>query len=143
RRDRRVHDHLGAEVAGGGVPGADAQHAVGPAGRQRVAVGLGHDEHGLESERLAGLDDAHRDLAAVGHEHPLCRHQPSSGRIAKRTWSYSTSAPLAAQMSVTVPLTSAWTEFMSFITSMMQRTVPGSTRSPTSTNGASPGFSAR
>jgi hypothetical protein len=44
---------------------------------------------------------------------------------------------------VTVPATPAVTEFIIFITSMMQTTVSASTTLPTSTNGSDPGDSAR
>ena len=56
---------------------------------------------------------------------------------------YSTGSPLSTYTSAIVPATPAWTEFIIFITSMMQTIVSGSTREPTSTNGASPGAGAR
>ena len=56
---------------------------------------------------------------------------------------YSTSSPFSAHTSTTVPETPAGTEFIIFITSMMQTVLSGSIRAPTSTNGAAPGASAR
>ncbi len=56
---------------------------------------------------------------------------------------YSTSSPFSTQISAIVPATPACTEFIIFITSMMQTIVSGSTLEPTSTNGAAPGAGAR
>ena len=47
------------------------------------------------------------------------------------------------QISATVPSTPALTEFISFMVSTIPTTVSGSTRLPTSTNGAAPGRGAR
>ncbi len=52
RRRRRADEHL----------------FVGLAHVQGVGVGLGIDGHGLDSEPLAGVDDAAGDLAAVGDQ---------------------------------------------------------------------------
>ena len=57
--------------------------------------------------------------------------------------SYSIGSPFSTHTSTIVPATPACTAVIIFITSMMQTTVPGSTRAPTSTNGAAPGASAR
>ena len=57
--------------------------------------------------------------------------------------SNSTGSAFSAQTSTIVPAMPAWTAFIIFITSMMQTTVSGSTRAPTSTKGAAPGASAR
>ena len=56
---------------------------------------------------------------------------------------YSTGSPLATQTSAIVPATPACTEFIIFITSMMQTIVSGSTAEPTSTKGGSPGAGER
>ena len=39
-------------------------------GGERVGVGLGDADHGLDAELAAGADDADGDLAAVGDEYP-------------------------------------------------------------------------
>ena len=66
-----------------------------------------------------------------------------SGSTWKSGVPYSTSSAFSAQTSTIVPATPAGTEFIIFITSIRQTTVVGSTRAPTSTNGAAPGASAR
>ena len=56
---------------------------------------------------------------------------------------YSTGCAFSTWISAIVPAMPAGIEFIIFITSMMQTIVSGSTRVPTSTNGAAPGAGAR
>ena len=60
---------------------------VGEPDEQRVAVGVGVHRHAADAGVLAGADDAHRDLAAVGDQDLL--QVPSCSGIAH---SYSSSA---------------------------------------------------
>jgi hypothetical protein len=70
----------------GVVVGADPEGALGTAegpGQPQMArglVGLGVDTNKIQAERNASLDDAHGDLAPVGHQDFmfLFRHGPSS-----------------------------------------------------------------
>jgi hypothetical protein len=57
------------EIALGGGGRTDVKGLVGEPHVQRGAVGVGVDGDRLDAELAAGADDAHRDLAAVGHEH--------------------------------------------------------------------------
>ena len=78
-------DGLAALIAGGGDDGGDVEVGFGSgaafeqydvvreAGGSAVAVGHGGDEHGADAEFSQRADDAHRDLAAVGHQHG-CEH---------------------------------------------------------------------
>src|SRR5690606_18783392 len=133
------------QVAADGVRAAEDHDPPGPARCQRVAVGAGDAEHGLEAEPVARLDDAERDLAAVGDEDTLSGGAGGHAIVlmAKSGLPYSTSSPSAAKIFVTSPDTPAGTEFMSFMTSTMQSTVSGATLSPISTYGGSPGLGER
>src|SRR5581483_11296784 len=66
-----------------------------------------------------------------------------AGSTRKRGWPYSTSCAFSTWTSAIVPTTPAGTEFIIFMTSMMQTIVSSSTRAPTSTKGGSPGAGAR
>jgi hypothetical protein len=70
RRDRHADDRLDAEVGVGQPSRPDPDRPVGHPGRHRVRVRVGHREHGLDAEPLAGADDPDGDLAAVGDQHP-------------------------------------------------------------------------
>ena len=101
------------------------------AGGERPAIGFRVSDDGLDAERPARADDPHRDLAAVGDEDPGQGHP--AGSMRNRGWPYSTSSPLDAQTSATVPATPASIEFIIFMTSIRQTTVPAVTALPTST----------
>src|SRR5581483_12109743 len=139
--ERRLHDEVVAQVALGGRRRTDAHRAVRAPRGQSVHVDLRRADHGLDPQLLAGGDDPQRDLAAVGHEHALDPLHAGSTRNSGSP--YSTSCEFSAITSATVPDTPAGTEFIIFMTSMMQTIVSGSTRLPTSTNGGFPGASAR
>src|SRR5438034_8817916 len=124
------HDRFGVQVALVRARAADAKRALGNAHRQRFAVRLGIDLHGLQSELLARADDPQRDLAAVGHEHAPKRNRHQRGSITIKTWPYSTGSPSVTRICDTTPFAPAGIEFMSFITSMMQTIVPAATSSP-------------
>ena len=66
------------QVAVGRARGPDADRLVGKAHGQRVAVGLRVDRHRLRAQLFAGVDDAQRDLAAVGNE-DFVEHGSGSG----------------------------------------------------------------
>ena len=59
------------QVAGGRLVGADAHGAVGHAHPQPVAVGGRVHRHRLDPQIVAGPHQAHRRIAAVGHQHAL------------------------------------------------------------------------
>ena len=77
----------------------------------------------LEPELAAGAHDPQRDLAAVGDEHRAsCRAAPGTAALRTRPARRSRPRPRT-----TVPDTPAGTEFIIFMTSMMQTIVSGST----------------
>ncbi len=131
--ERGLHDEVVAQVALGGRRRPDAHRAVGAAGRQPVSVGIRRADHRLEPELLARVHDPQRDLAAIGDEHAL--DPPHAGSTRNSGSPYSTSSAFSAMTSAIVPDTPAGTEFIIFMTSMMQTIVSGSTRLPSSTNG--------
>ena len=57
------------EVALAGRPRAEQERLVGALDVWRVAIELGVDRDRADPELLAGADDAHRDLAAVGDQY--------------------------------------------------------------------------
>ena len=69
----RRHEQLGPQIAVTRRRRADADGARGQAGRKAAAIRLGHGHHAFEPQRLAGVDHAHRDLAAVGDQDALER----------------------------------------------------------------------
>ena len=68
-RDRGGDDRRDAQVALGRRRRADVHGLVGEADVQRVAVGGRVDGDRLDAELVQRPDHAHRDLAAVGHQH--------------------------------------------------------------------------
>ena len=66
-----IEDGALREVAVGGGGAADADGAVGDRHVQRARIGIGVDRHRLDAHLAARAHDAHRDLSAVGYEHPL------------------------------------------------------------------------
>src|SRR2546421_1612338 len=100
RSERGLDDDVIAQVAVGRGPGADANRAVGGAGGESVAVGLGGANDALQAERSAGLDNSQRDFPSVRDEHPV-----HAGETLNSGWPYSTSSAFSLQTSTTVPLT--------------------------------------
>src|SRR5690606_9170418 len=154
-------DPVHPEVALRGGRRPDADGLVGEADGERVAVGRGVDGDGPEAHLAAGADDAEGDLAPVRDEDLLDHggwrmadggwdgapdapsplpHHPSS--MTKSGWSCSTGSALPTRIWRTVPACSLWISFISFIASMMQRTSPGATVSPTFTKGSASGAGA-
>src|SRR6185369_13550759 len=136
--DCRLYDRIDIQAAFARMRTAQRQGATGASGRQRVPIRRRDAQHGLKSQPVARLNDPQCDFAAVGDE-DLVLHD-GSGTMLNRTWPNSTSWPSAACTAASTPDWPAHTEFISFITSTMQRTVSRSTRSPTLTKGASPGL---
>ncbi len=64
------------QVAVRGGAGTDADRVVGQADVQGVAVGGGVDGHRLDTQFLAGADDADGDFAAIGYENSLKHDHP-------------------------------------------------------------------
>src|ERR1700735_5511923 len=134
-RNRGADDSIDVKIAGGWRSRTKADHRVSKPGRQAVAVGVGHREHGLDAEHPAGEQGAYGVPALVGDEKAAQECHYRSAMIRISTVSCSANSALASRISATVPLTPAVTEFISFIVSMMQTTVSGPTRLPTATNG--------
>src|SRR5690606_16542316 len=129
---------------------ADAHRFVGHRHVLEVAVhGRVHRDR-ADPERVAGAQDAQRDLAAVG-DHDLVEHGPSGGSLVSHGgaqpmtnsgWSNSTGWPLSIRIFSTVPETSASIGLNIFIASMMPRVSPALTAWPTVTNGGLSGAGA-
>ena len=68
RRARDGDDLVDVEVGVGGGGAVEGVRLVGDPHELRVAVGVGVDRHARDPGVLAGADDPHRDLAAVGDE---------------------------------------------------------------------------
>src|ERR1700733_6223608 len=137
-RNRGADDSIDVKIAGGWRSRTEADHRVSKPGRQAVAVGVGHPEQGLDAEQPEGAQEGNGDLAPVGDENAAQECHYRSALIRISTVSCSANCALASRISVTVPLTPAVTEFISFIVSMMQTTVSGPTRLPTGTTGGAP-----
>ena len=73
RSQRRHHDGIAVEITFRSGSSPDADRAIGELGRHGPAIGLGHRHHGLDTQCMAGTDDAHRNFAAVGDQHPAQR----------------------------------------------------------------------
>src|SRR5262249_30717944 len=99
--------------------------------RRRDREDVGCREPGRAPEALVAV--ARRRVDEVDH----------AASTRKSGWPYSIGAAFSTWISAIVPAIPAVTEFIIFITSMMQTIVSGSTREPTSTNGGSPGAGAR
>ena len=65
---RRADDRRDIQIAARALGRSDADRLVGESHVRAVAVGLGIDGHGLDSQFLTGADDANRDFAAIGDE---------------------------------------------------------------------------
>ena len=70
RLEGRGDDAGRIEVALGGGRCADAHGLVGEADVRGIGVGVGVHRDRVDAEAAQGADDPHRDLAAVGDEHP-------------------------------------------------------------------------
>src|SRR5436305_1035204 len=157
----RVGENLDLDVPGGpddlldvegriaerGLRRPDGHGSVGKPDVEGVAVGGRVDRDRLDLELVQPPDHAHRDLAAVRHQHTLEHQRPSGrpliGSSSKSNWPYSTGSALPTWMARSTASWSALTSFISFIASRMQRVWPGATASPSSTNGGAPGCGAR
>ncbi|OIQ66527.1 hypothetical protein GALL_519010 [mine drainage metagenome] len=73
-----VDDLVGRQIALGGGRGTDEYGLVGHFDRHGIGVSLGIDHHGGDPQPAAGLDDADRDLAAVGDQ-DFGEHGPRLG----------------------------------------------------------------
>ena len=104
--------------------------SVGAIASTSGVVEAGRAPQALVAVARRRVDDVDERLTAL----------PGSGTAARRTRRARRSSRTT---STTVPATPAGIEFIIFITSIRQTTVSGSTRAPTSTNGAAPGASAR
>src|SRR5690606_16713721 len=67
---RSGQDELAVQVTLRRTCGADADGVIREAYREAVAVGLGIDLDGLETQFVARAMDPHSDLAAIGDQHP-------------------------------------------------------------------------
>src|SRR5581483_3051805 len=145
-RLRRCDDVRDPQVALRRGRRPDPNSVVGLAHVQRVGVGGRVDRDRLAPELVQRANHPHRDLAPVRDEDPV-EHQSTAGTAigssSKRSWPYSTGSALPTWIARTTASTSAFTSFISFIASRMQRVCPGATASPSSTNGAEPGAGAR
>src|SRR5919201_1309355 len=125
---------------------ADADSSIGDARVQRALVGGRVDGDGLDAEFVQRTNDAHRDLAAVRNQDAR-EHQrlgrPLTGSSSMSSWPYSTGCAFSTWIARTMPGTSAFTSFISFIASRMQSVCPTETGWPSSTNGGAPGCGAR
>lgn len=92
--DDRVDVEIGLRRRGAG----QRVCLVGEPDEQRVRVGVGVDGDGLASAVMAGVDDAHRDLAAVGDQYSFHIHcslqslRYSRNRMRTPGWSWPASA---------------------------------------------------
>src|SRR5688572_1154609 len=140
----RGDDAGDAEVTLFGRGGADADVVIGIADVKGIAVGLGMHGDGLDAHLLAGRDDAKGDLAAIGDEDFREHVADRSYTFTAKSFSpYSTGCPFCGKTLTMVPSMSDSISFISFIASMMQRTLPLEMRSPGLTNDSASGFAAR
>ena len=143
-----LDDPVGAQVALGGERRTEHDHLVGHLRGERLGVGFGDADHGLDAEAAAGADHAHGDLAAVGHEHAadvvlghgdgngLAHGQAScAGLISNTIWSCCTGLPFSTTMRSTVPVTPALTVLNIFMTSTRHTVSSACTLLPTATKG--------
>ncbi len=118
---------------------ADADSLVSQLNVERVGVRLRIDSQRADTQLTARTNDAHGDFTAIGYqdfvEHSgLCFQGLSCAaasayltRTANCFWPNSTGLAFSARISVMTPLTSALISFITFIASIMQTTVSGST----------------
>ena len=137
-RLRGMDHEVGVEIAVARRRRAEHDCAVRELRSQAVAVGVGDSHHGLEPERLAGADDAHGDLAPIGHEDARERHHAgsavsASGLTRNSGAPNSTISPSSTQALAIRPLTPARTGVNSFITSIRHTSVASAMVWPTST----------
>ena len=85
-------DRRDVQIAVGAPRRTDADVLIGKPHVERVLVGLGVDCDGLDAELATGINDAHRDLAAVRDEDLLEHHRV---RIAKSRSPYCTGWPFS------------------------------------------------
>src|SRR5690606_3620245 len=102
-REQEVLPKVGVRRAGG----ADAHRPVGEPHGGRLPVGVGVGDDGLDPERVAGPDDADRDLTPVRDENPA--DHGCSGLIRRSGWPNSTNPSFSASTSTTVPAAGAVT----------------------------------
>jgi hypothetical protein len=74
RTECGLNDGLGPQIAVRGTRRSNADRAICKPSGQRVAIGFGHGEHGLDAKFSAGADDASRDLAAIGDQYAADGH---------------------------------------------------------------------
>ena len=77
RRERRLDDRVGAQVALRRRRRTQPHRGVGRPDMGRIGVGVGVDRDGLDAQLATGADDAEGDLAAVGDEDPRERRRPT------------------------------------------------------------------
>src|SRR5262249_58600058 len=132
-------DRRDAEVALARGRRPHAHRVVGEADVQRVGIGRRVHRDRLDPELVECADDAHRDLAAIRDQHAR-KHfynptgRPFSGSRSNRSCPYSTGSALPTWILRTTASISAFTSFISFIASRMQRVWPAATPSPSSPN---------
>ena len=122
RPERSLDHDVVAQVAPRGGPRSDAHGSVGGPSGCTAQIDVRGTDDALQTELAARVHDPQRNLAAVGDEHPL-----HAGATRNSGAPYSTSWPFSWHNSTTVPDIPAGTEFIIFITSMMQTVVSGST----------------
>src|SRR5437773_4770013 len=101
---------------------------------KRMPVGLGKNSNGLDTQLFTREDDPKGDFSAICDKYFL--EHVYRWRIAKSFSPYSTGWPSSTRIRMTSPVTSDSISFINFIASIMQTTVPFSTKSPTDTNGS-------
>src|SRR3712207_3451569 len=135
----RLHDVGHVQVAAPRRGRPDVHGLVRQVDDGGVPVGGRVDGDDLDAELAAGTGHPHGDLAAVGDEHAADHRARPVGRSRMSTWSYSTDSASPTRTSATTPASSARIGFISFIASTIPTVCPGSTSSPTRTNGSAPG----
>src|SRR5690349_1563401 len=128
-------DHAGnVQVTIGTLRWADAYRLIRKTHMERVTIRFREDCHCFDAEFFARKDDSEGNLTTIRDKY-LSKHG-YRGRMAKSFSPYSTGWPFSTRMLTTSPATSDSISFISFIASMMQITLPFSTKSPIETNGS-------
>jgi len=104
-----------------------------------VVVNRGVHGDGLDVQFTAGAQYAQRNLAAVRNDDFVQHAIGSRYSITNSGWPNSTGSPFFAMIAVTRPDRSHSIWFIIFIASMMQRTWPSLTSSPSETKGLAVG----
>ena len=141
-------DAVDQQVAVARLRGTDAHRLIGEFDGQTVFIRFGVDEDGFDAHLFARADDPQGDFATVGDQ-DLVKHGNTPGAqsrdysMTKSGCPYSTGCPFSARISLMTPDFSALISFMTFMASMMQTVVSGSTLEPILTKASTPGAEER